>query len=58
MERRTTEMKTFRVVVWSSYGNGDVTVDIEAPDGNTACQIVEDSMAWSYEEVEDDGDED
>ena len=51
-------MKTFRVIVWNSYGNGDITVDVEAPDGNTACQIVGDSMCWSYEEVEDDGDED
>ena len=51
-------MKTFKVVIWHSEGNGDITVEVQAPDGNTACQYVEMGMGWSYEEVEDDGDED
>ena len=53
-------MKTFKIVLWNAIGNGEITVKVKAPDGNTACQIVEDSMGWSYEEIEkeDDGDED
>ena len=50
-------MKTFKVVLWNVEGSGDITVEVEALDGRSACQIVEDSLCWSYEEMEDDGDE-
>ena len=50
-------MKTFKITLWNLEGEGCITVEVEAPNENSACQYVKDTMCWSYEEVEDDGDE-
>ena len=49
-------MKTFNVRLWNIEGDGYITVVVEAPDSRTACQYVEDSLCWSYEEVEEEDD--